>query len=73
MVEMGQKDTGFQIETLRPSHDASTFISFNNLIGWPDKNRDKLLSLLRRAEVLYHKCDGSIHHVLTRDNSVTDL
>ena len=35
MVEMGHKYTGFPIETLGPSHDTSTFISFNNLIGWP--------------------------------------
>ena len=51
MVEMGHKDTGFPIEALGPSHDTSTFISFNNLIGWPDKNRAKLLSLPRSAGV----------------------
>ena len=28
MVEMGHEDTGFQIETLGPLHDTSTFISF---------------------------------------------
>ena len=28
MVEVGCKDTGFLIETLGPSHDTSTFISF---------------------------------------------
>ena len=44
MVEMGHKDTGFPIETLGPSHDTSMFITFNNLIGWPDTNRAKLLS-----------------------------
>ena len=52
MVEMRHKDTGFPIETIGPSHDTSTCISFNNLIGWPDKNRAKLLSLPRRAGVL---------------------
>ena len=45
MVEMGHKDTGFPIETLGPSHDTSTFISFNNLINWPDKIRAKQPSL----------------------------
>ena len=47
MVEMGHKDTGFPNETLWPSHDTSAFITFNNLIGWPDKNRAKLPPLLR--------------------------
>ena len=28
MVDMGHKDTGFPIETLGPSPDTSTFISF---------------------------------------------
>ena len=28
MVETGHKDTGFPIETIGPSHDTSTFISF---------------------------------------------
>ena len=52
MVEMGlNKDTGLPIETLGPSHHTSTFLSFNNLIAWPDTNRAKLPSLLRSAGV----------------------
>ena len=51
MLEMGHKDTGFPIETSGPSHDTSTFIKFNNSIGWPDKNRAKLPPLLRKAGV----------------------
>ena len=39
MVEIGHKDTGFPIEKLGPSHDMSTF---NNLIGWPDRNIDDI-------------------------------
>ena len=51
MVEMEHKDAGFPIETLGPSHDTSTVIRFNNIIGWPVKNRAKLPSLQIRAGV----------------------
>ena len=63
MVEMGlNKNTGFPIETLWPSHDTSTFISFNNLIGWPDKNRAKLSSLpINRTSFDVEK-KGSLPH-----------
>ena len=49
MVDIGHTDTGFPIETLGPSKDTSIFISFNSLVGWPDKNRDTITFSAKRG------------------------